>query len=715
MAPTKPKKSPQPGEKLTLKRVKGENFYRDAKAAARVKMLNGGKAVRDRDGKIVKAAAFQKGEDETRPGRVQPDRRWFGNTRVISQTALDHFRTSLAEKKDDPYSVLLKRNKLPMALLDDAAKGTKARPQIISYLESNWFGTQRPQIVDTEPFGDTFGPKAQRKRPRLDASISSFQDLAISTADGPAEGTAEASELPVLATIPYIEADIEADEDTHGVYQEPIYAKGTSRRIYGELYKVLDSSDVVIHVLDARDPLGTMCKSVTDYLRKEKAHKQVVLLLNKCDLVPTWVTARYVSLLSKTYPTLAFHASLTHSFGKGSLIQLLRQFSTLHSDKKQISVGFIGYPNVGKSSVINCLKKGRVCRVAPIPGETKVWQYITLMRRIYLIDCPGIVPVSAKDSQTDTVLKGVVRVENLPTPSEHIPALLDRVRTVYLERTYDVHLCDISTKEKVQGKKHEPKWDADEFLDALARKSGKLLKGGEPDRETVAKMVLNDWIRGKIPFFVRPPDADAPEGESGRDKLKVRTGEKAGVPGVEQKVGGILVRNAFEGEDADVKGQGVEADKAEAEEGDDLVDAGDDGGESGEEGVEESEEEESEEEEEEAELAWEDVFPAEASGPIADSDSESESEASEPVKAPAPKIKVKGKAPAPVQDADSDTPVRKKEPRMTTNKKKATNFFTTANVKNRNRDRKTPKAPGSKAAVSLQLKAARGGKGVKRR
>ena len=61
-----------------MKRVKGENFYRDAKAAARLKMLNGGKAVRDKDGKIIKAAAFQKGEDETKPGRVQPDRRWFG-------------------------------------------------------------------------------------------------------------------------------------------------------------------------------------------------------------------------------------------------------------------------------------------------------------------------------------------------------------------------------------------------------------------------------------------------------------------------------------------------------------------------------------------------------------------------------------------------------------------------------------------------------------
>lgn len=120
-----------------MKKVKGENFYRNAKQVGRLKMLNGGKAVRDKDGKIIQAAAFQKGEDETQPGRVQPDRRWFGmsqlllrrtsrsydqgNTRVITQKALDHFRTSLAGKQHDPYSVLLRRNKLPMALLDDAA------------------------------------------------------------------------------------------------------------------------------------------------------------------------------------------------------------------------------------------------------------------------------------------------------------------------------------------------------------------------------------------------------------------------------------------------------------------------------------------------------------------------------------------------------------------------------------------------------------------
>ena len=85
MAPMSSKKGASGGKtksSFTMKRVKGENFYRDAKSASKVKMLNGGKPVRDRDGKIVVAAAFQKGEDETKPGRVQPDRRWFGTFNI---------------------------------------------------------------------------------------------------------------------------------------------------------------------------------------------------------------------------------------------------------------------------------------------------------------------------------------------------------------------------------------------------------------------------------------------------------------------------------------------------------------------------------------------------------------------------------------------------------------------------------------------------------
>lgn len=205
--------------------------------------------------------------------------------------------------------------------------------------------------------------------------------------------------------------------------------------------------------------------------------------------------AQWVRHLSKDYPTLAFHASLTNSFGKGSLITLLRQFSILHSNRKQISVGLIGYPNTGKSSIINTLRKKRVCTVAPIPGETKVWQYITLMKRIYLIDCPGIVPPSVKDTEEDILLRGVVRVENVEHPAQYVAAVLRRTQPKHIERTYEI-------------KHSEYNDDPVEFLSIIARKGGRLLKGGEADVDGVAKMVLNDFLRGKIPWFSPAPKKD---------------------------------------------------------------------------------------------------------------------------------------------------------------------------------------------------------------
>ena len=148
---------------------------------------------------------------------------------------------------------------------------------------------------------------------------------------------------------------------------------GQSKRIWEELYKVLDSSNVVVQVLDARDPMGTRTKHIENYLKNHARTKHVIFVLNKCDLIPTSVTQQWVKIFNKEgYPTIAFKASVENPFGKGSLIQLLRQFDNFHKDKTCISVGFIGYPNVGKSSIINTLRKKVVCKVAPVPGETKV-------------------------------------------------------------------------------------------------------------------------------------------------------------------------------------------------------------------------------------------------------------------------------------------------------------------------------------------------------
>jgi nuclear GTP-binding protein len=110
--------------------------------------------------------------------------------------------------------------------------------------------------------------------------------------------------------------------------------------------------------------------------------------------------------------------------------------------------------------VINSLKKKKVCKAAPIPGETKVWQYITLTKRIYLIDCPGVVYAGEYENEVDTVLKSVIRAERLSDPTYYIHAILERAKPEHMRKLYEVS-----------------KWeDADDFLKNLAEKAGRLLK-----------------------------------------------------------------------------------------------------------------------------------------------------------------------------------------------------------------------------------------------
>lgn len=158
--------------------------------------------------------------------------------------------------------------------------------------------------------------------------------------------------------------------------------------------------------------------------------------------------------------------------------------------------------------MINTLRKKAVCKVAPIPGETKVWQYITLFKRIFLIDCPGVVYPSG-DSETDIVLKGVVRVESLQDPMQYVDEVLARVQPEYIQRTYGVSHWENST----------------DFLEQFARQRGKMLKGGEPDFNNVSRMVLHDWQRGRLPWFCKPAFEDelaaASKDNNAADSLRV--------------------------------------------------------------------------------------------------------------------------------------------------------------------------------------------------
>ncbi len=243
-------------------------------------MFKDGKAQRNADGKVTKAASFQ--SREIPKARVEPNRKWFGNTRVISQDALSAFREAMAERASDPYNVLLKTNKLPMSLVRDG-QGKNGLKRHQAKIE-----------VESAPFGDTFGPKAQRKRVKL--NVGSLEDLAGESARMHESYLTQLEQAKLLAGTSAVEeqageaAPAPAPVSTA---KEPIFSKGQSKRIWNELYKVIDSSDVIIHVLDARDPLGTRCRSVEKYIREEAPHKHLIFVMNKCDLVPTGVAVSF--------------------------------------------------------------------------------------------------------------------------------------------------------------------------------------------------------------------------------------------------------------------------------------------------------------------------------------------------------------------------------------------------------------------------------------
>ncbi|KAM7533953.1 hypothetical protein Aperf_G00000113063 [Anoplocephala perfoliata] len=486
------------------KQEKGSSM-RSKNTIRRLNMYRNFKAKRDKKGHIVRAAPFQNTVASGAVSRVEPNRRWFGNTRVITQDSLQAFKEAMKIK--NPYEIMLRQTQLPVSLLDE--KKVKKRPDILA----------------AESFQDAFGKKAKRKRPQL--NVDDFSALAKQVEESRFKYSLDKDKNLLR--------EVEARDMT----SDPHFKAGSSKRLWNELFKVLDSSDVVLYVLDARDPMGTRSKYIEQYMKKEKPNKHFIFVINKVDLVPVWITKRWKKILSSEYPTLVFYANLTKPLGRTALMGLLRQLAGFHAkDRQQISVGIIGYPNVGKSSIINALRSKKVCNVAPIAGETKVWQYVTLLKSIYLIDCPGVVYPDG-DTEAEMVMKGVVRVEYLRQPDIYIPEVLARVKPEFLQRRYGLPDYDPSchplSGESIIGevKQVNPseaalptlelsetaKWpvDANLFLELVSKRTGKLLKGGEPDIETTAKRVLNDFQRGKLPYFVKPPPSEEEEeGEHGR-------------------------------------------------------------------------------------------------------------------------------------------------------------------------------------------------------
>ncbi|CAB4384524.1 unnamed protein product [Rhizophagus irregularis] len=243
--------------------------------------------------------------------------------------------------------------------------------------------------------------------------------------------------------------------------------------------------------------------------------KRVILVLNKIDLVPRENIMQWLIYLRKELPTIAFKSStqsqrknlghvsasvstasnkmLQHSnecLGADMLIKLLKNYSRNLNIKTSITVGVIGIPNVGKSSIINSLKRSKVCDIGATPGLTKFAQEIHLDKNIKLLDCPGI--VFTRDKNAEILLRNCIKIELLDDLISPVELIVSRCKPEQLMIRYNVPMFR----------------DVNEFLLHLARQRGKLKHGGIPDIDSAAKIVLQDWNSGKIPYYTIPPVID---------------------------------------------------------------------------------------------------------------------------------------------------------------------------------------------------------------
>eukprot|EP00188_Purpureofilum_apyrenoidigerum_P004988 Plantae.Rhodophyta-Purpureofilum_apyrenoidigerum.ctg6077.p1 GENE.Plantae.Rhodophyta-Purpureofilum_apyrenoidigerum.ctg6077~~Plantae.Rhodophyta-Purpureofilum_apyrenoidigerum.ctg6077.p1 ORF type:complete len:595 (+),score=162.24 Plantae.Rhodophyta-Purpureofilum_apyrenoidigerum.ctg6077:85-1869(+) len=285
--------------------------------------------------------------------------------------------------------------------------------------------------------------------------------------------------------------------------------EGSRKAYMKELRKLIEAADVVLQVLDARDPMGCRCfEAERMIMEAEGASKRMIFVLNKVDLVPKEVAQKWLTFLRNEFPAVAFRAALqgqktfsqtkanainageiktSAALGADTLIQLLKNYSRNRKMKLSCCVGVIGYPNVGKSSLINSLKRTRVVTVGATPGVTKTLQEVQLDKKLRLLDSPGVV-FSSKQSSA-LVLRNCIKIENLKDPITPVEVILKRCGAEPIMAAYAIPQFS----------------DVTECLALVAKKRGKVRKGGSLDTDNAARILLQDWNSGKIAFCTLPP------------------------------------------------------------------------------------------------------------------------------------------------------------------------------------------------------------------
>lgn len=248
---------------------------------------------------------------------------------------------------------------------------------------------------------------------------------------------------------------------------------------FEKVMKIIDESDLVLEVLDARFPSQTRNQQLEKIVSAKG--KQLVLVLNKSDLISKNKAGKFKEELEKEFPTV-----FISSTGRSGSSRLREAIGGISKGNKA-RVGVIGYPNTGKSSLINLLKGKKSAKTSITAGFTKGKQLVKVSEDIYLIDSPGVIPAEEKD-EFKLVLIASRNPDQISDPegvAEQLIELISKEKPDAIERIYGV----------------KPRETPEETLQEIALTKKRLKKGGVPDTEVIARQILLDWQKGKIKIF----------------------------------------------------------------------------------------------------------------------------------------------------------------------------------------------------------------------
>ena len=249
---------------------------------------------------------------------------------------------------------------------------------------------------------------------------------------------------------------------------------------------IIRRSDVVLEVVDARDPIATRSYRLEKLVKK--LDKKLIIVINKSDLVPRHVAEKWKRIFVDEGIPATYIVANQH---KGT--RILRKTIREVTEISPIVVAVVGFPKTGKSSIINALKGKHSASTSPIPGSpgyTVQARLYRVGRTLYLIDTPGIIPVEG--GELESVIRGKPP-EQLDDPVKPAIQLLQRALK-YNPKSVKEAYGIVET-------------DPYKILELIALRRGWRYKSDkEPLVEEAARTVIRDYHEAKLRFYIPPEE-----------------------------------------------------------------------------------------------------------------------------------------------------------------------------------------------------------------